>query len=140
MAQSLSRFSRARIRWFVLALVLALASGVTAGLAQNPDTVSPPGEAVAAGPWQMTIVEVLTGGDAAAAAVGASAANPDPAEGMQYIAARVRVQNTTSQPFLIGPEDFAMVGASGVLRRFAGIAAPSPELDGVVPTGETLEG
>jgi hypothetical protein len=140
MIQSFSRYFGLRAHWLVLALILTLTGGATAGLAQTPGTVSPPGEAVAAGPWQMTILEVLTGGDAAAAAVGASAANPDPADGMQYVAARIRVQNTTNQPFLIGPEDFAVIGSSGVVRRSAGISAPSPELDGVVPPGDSFEG
>jgi hypothetical protein len=140
MMQALNRHFRSRAYWLCLTLVLTLAGGASASLAQNPQSVSPPGEAVAAGPWQMTVVEVLTGGDAAAAAVGANAANPDPDEGMQYVAARIKVQNTSSQSFVIGPEDFAVIGSSGVVRRFSAISAPSPELDGLVPAGESLEG
>ncbi|HYP61959.1 MAG TPA: DUF4352 domain-containing protein, partial [Thermomicrobiales bacterium] len=127
-------------RWLCLALVLVLLSGASVSLAQGNQTVSPIGQAVAAGPWQMTIEQVLTGGDAGAAAAGASASNPDPAEGLQYVAAQVNVQNSSGQPFMIGPGDFAVVGSSGIVRRSAGVAAPSPELDGIVQPGESADG
>jgi hypothetical protein len=134
------RHYRSTFRWALIALILAMGSGLSVGLAQDTGTVSPPGEGVAAGPWQITAVEILTGGDAAAVAAGASAANSDPAEGFQYVAARIQVQNTASQPFMISPEDFAVVGSSGIIRRSAGIAAPSPALDGIVPAGESMDG
>ena len=137
---SFNRNYRSTIRWFLVLLILVTGSGVSVGLAQDSAVISPPGEAVSAGPWQMTVIEILTGRDAAALAAGASAANPDPAEGMQYIAAQIQVQNNSGQAFMIGPEDFAVVGSSGIVRRSAGISAPSPELDGLVPPGESLEG
>ena len=127
-------------RWLTLVLLLILLSGASVSLAQDNNTVSPIGEAVTVGPWQMTVEQVLTGADAAAAAAGASASNPDPAEGLEYVAAQINVQNSSSQPFMIGPEDFAVVGSSGILRRSAGVAAPSPELDGIVRPGESADG
>lgn len=128
------------LRWLCVVLALTIVSGTSAGLAQEADPVSPVGEAAAVGPWQMTVTEVLTGGDAMAAAAGASAANPEPADGLQYVAARVSVQNTSSQPVVITQEDFAVIGPSGLIRRSAGITAPTPELDGVVPPGESHDG
>lgn len=136
----LYRQYRSHFRWLLVALFLATGSGLSAGLAQEANTVSPAGETVAAGPWQMTVVEMLTGRDAAAVAAGASAANPEPADGLQYVAAHIQVTNTAGQAFLIGPEDFAVVGSSGIVRRSAGISAPSPELDGLVPAGEARDG
>jgi hypothetical protein len=128
------------VRWFAIALMLVALSGASVSLAQDKSAVSPVGEAVTAGPWQMTVVKALTGGDALAAAAGAHASNPDPADGMQYIAAEVTVTNNSSEPALIGPEDFAVVGSSGIVRRSAGVSAPSPELDQVVKPGESADG
>jgi hypothetical protein len=135
----LRRFS-STTRWLTIALILVALSSASVSLAQDRSTVSLVGEGVAAGPWQMTVVKVLTGGDALAAAAGAHASNPDPADGMQYIAAEITVTNNASEPFLIGPEDFAVVGSSGIVRRAAGVSAPSPELDQIVQPGESADG
>ena len=140
MSQSMVAAFQRSIRWIVVAVSLTLLTGASVSFAQSGQTVSPIGEEVAAGPWRMTVLEVLTGDDAAAATVSASDANPSAGDGLQYISARVQVTNGSSEPHQIGQEDFAVVDANGVLRRSAGVFAPSPELGGMVQPGEALEG
>jgi hypothetical protein len=123
-------------RWLVIVTALIAVSGASVSLAQDPAT-SPIGETATAGPWQMTVAEVLTG-DAAFQAAGG--ANPAAGDGLQYVAARIQVANQSSQPFMISPEDFAVVAEGGVYRRSAGVFPPSPALDGIVQPGEALEG
>ena len=57
---SLTRY----LRWLCLGLVLIVVTGAPLTFAQDAEPVSPVGEAVTAGPWQMTVTDVLTGGDA----------------------------------------------------------------------------
>ena len=134
------RLTHHSARWLGLVIILALVSGASISLAQNNSTTSPIGEAVTAGPWQMTIVEVLTGADGDAAAANASESNPTLPDGLNYMAIHIQVQNQSQESFRIAPEDFSVVGASGIFRRSAGVFPPSPELDGTVAPGEALDG
>ena len=128
------------LSWSTLVVLLAMLAGNTIGFAQSADPATPIGEAVAAGPWQMTLVEVLIGEDAANAAASASDQNPGPGDGLQYIAAHIAATNNATVAMQILPGDFGVVGSSGIVRRNAGVFAPSPELNGLVQPGETLDG
>ncbi len=93
-----------------------------------------------AGPWLMSVLEVVTGDDATALVTSASSFNETPAEGLTYVAVRVKATNTGNQPYQLDQNDFGIVGTSGFVRRFAGAVPPDPALDGAVGPGETAEG
>lgn len=93
-----------------------------------------------AGPWRLTVLEVATGDDANAMVGGASDFNEAPADGVAYVAVKLRAQNAGAQPLRIDGNDFAIAGADGIVRRFVGAIPPDPALDGTVAPGETLEG
>lgn len=101
---------------------------------------APAGQPVTAGPWSLTINEVLTGDDAAAAVANASSFNAAPAGGMQYVAVRLTAANTGDQAYAIAGEDFAVTGDSLLVHRFADVVPPDPALNGLVQPGESLEG
>jgi len=96
--------------------------------------------AATAGPWQMTVQEVVTGDDAVGRVTSASTSNQSPPDGSTYVLARVTVVNTAAQPYRIHSDDFGVVDGSGQVRRFTGAVAPDPALDGTVAPGESLEG
>jgi len=95
---------------------------------------------VAAGPWRMTVIEVVTGDDATNQVRTASPANQHPPNGSAYVIARLNVTNAGSRPYSIDSDDFAVVDASGQVRRFTGAVAPEPALAGTVDPGATAEG
>jgi hypothetical protein len=136
MLRALTRPAQRSTRWLILVIALIAVSGASATLAQDPAATNV-GESATAGPWQMTVAEVLTGGAAEDAAGGV---NPALGNGLQYLAARIQVTNQSSQPFMVSPEDFAISGEKGIYRRSAGVFPPSPALDGIVQPGESLEG
>ncbi len=100
----------------------------------------PLGEAAAAGPWRMTVVEVVTGPEATERVTEASAVNEPPRSGFTYVAVRVRAENAGDRPLPIGSDDFALTGASGLVRRFTGALAPNPALAGTVEASDAMEG
>ena len=96
-------------------------------------------EAVA-GPWRMTVAQVVTGDDATALVIDASPFNDGPADGFTYVAVRLQVTNAGNIAYDIDSNDFGVVGDSGIVRRFVGAVAPSPALDAVLAPGEQTEG
>lgn len=124
----------------VVALALVAGTGTSDLRAQD----QPPAagdEVVTAGPWEMRLLEVATGDDAAAAVAGASEFNPaSPGDGMQFVAARLSVTNTSTEPYGVEPGDFAVVGSDGIVRRSVVDFPPNPALSGRLGAGESLEG
>jgi hypothetical protein len=112
-------------------------SGAVGASRANPAAVN--AETVA-GPWKMTVLQVQTGSDAAAAVTAASQFNVAPADGSAYVVVKIRVQNASNRDYDIEPDDFGVTGSSGVLSRFSQQIPPDPALHGTVKTGETLEG
>jgi hypothetical protein len=100
----------------------------------------PLNQTATAGPWQMTILEVVTGADATDRVTAASPLNEPPADGFTYVLVRVRAENTVDRPLPIDTNDFLVTGSSGIPRRFIGAFAPDPALDGVVQPAKTREG
>ncbi|HEY7032961.1 MAG TPA: SH3 domain-containing protein [Thermomicrobiales bacterium] len=93
-----------------------------------------------AGPWKLTVLEVVTGDQATQQVTAASQFNQSPADGFTYVAVRLRAINTGDQPLDIDGNDFAVTGSSGLVRRFVAAVPPDPALDGVVAPGDTKEG
>lgn len=112
----------------------------TVSIGQSRAEPAPADQPVTAGPWTLTIAEVLTGGDAAGAVANASGFNPAPAAGMQYIAVRLTATNNDDGTQTIAGEDFAVTGDSLLVHRFADVTPPDPALSGVVEPGESLDG
>lgn len=103
----------------------------------NPVPLGSEGEA---GPWRMTVLEVLMGQEATDLVTSASPFNDPPRDGFTYIVARLRVTNDGTMPLTIASDDFAITGSSGFIRRFVGAFAPDDAIDGEVGPGESREG
>ncbi len=101
---------------------------------------APLGEPVTAGPWRMTVLEVITGQDATDRVTGANPLNDPPRDGFTYVLIRVAAENTSARPLRLDTDDFASVGASGLVRRFVGALPPDPAVDAIVAPGATHEG
>lgn len=131
-------------------LALALASAVALAQEGTPAPVSPIGltradpvplgEAVQAGPVELEVLDVLSGPDAIAAVLAASATNVEPREGMTYVVVNLSARNTGSQPLWLDNDDFAMTGESGLVWRFLGVQPPDPALDLTLQPGEVSDG
>jgi hypothetical protein len=103
-------------------------------------TIHPLNEAVALGPWAITLLEVVSGADAQTLLSQTNGANPEPAAGLAWVCARVGVQNTGELSRAIQMSDFAMTGTDGVFRRTGPIVPPTPMLQYVVGPGESVDG
>ena len=103
-------------------------------------TITPAGEAVQAGPWQMTLQRAELGADALATMTAANAANGDGPLDLQWAIAWMSVTNTSDAPKVINVSDFSACGAEGVLYQSPLTVGPSPLLQGTVEAGATLEG
>lgn len=152
-----SRWRPSAARLFVLGLVvlppLALSHATSASpgtewsrteaySAESADLAapSPLQTEVTAGPWRLTVQEVVTGDEANNLVTGASPANQAPADGLTYVVAKVLATNAGTVPYRVDGGDFAIVGSSGIARRGPYIIAPDPALDGTVEPGQSLEG
>jgi hypothetical protein len=128
----------------------ALVAGVTAVVLGSTNVAAAQGDSradpaalntdVTAGPWTLTVLQVVLGDEAANQVAGASEFNPAAAEGEQFALVQIRATNNGTAAQEIGAGDFGFSGSSGLVRRFADITAPDPALDGVVEPGETKEG
>ncbi len=106
----------------------------------DSQTVRPLGEPADAGPWRITVGEVVAGAEANALLAQTNAENPAAPDGLAYIAARVTVENTSDRPLSISQADFAVSGGDGARRRPPGAVLPDPPLHAVVAPGESSEG
>lgn len=93
-----------------------------------------------AGPWRMTVRDVLVGQEATDLVTSASAFNEAPRDGFTYVAVRLQVTNTGTGTLSIASDDFAITGSSGFIRRFLGTFAPDDAIDRQVASGERHEG
>lgn len=93
-----------------------------------------------AGPWKLTVLEVVTGDRATQQVTAASQFNQPPPDGSTYVLVRLRATNAGDRPLDITGNDFAVTGSSGLVRRFVAAIPPSPALDGVLKPGESKEG
>ncbi|MER3439348.1 MAG: hypothetical protein C4346_18135 [Chloroflexota bacterium] len=93
-----------------------------------------------AGPWRLTVVEVVTGDQAAQLVTSASSSNPAPTDGFQYVAVRLRAANAGDRPLPLSTSDFGVTGASGLVWRFLDVTPPDPALEVTVAPGKETEG
>ncbi len=100
----------------------------------------PLGEVVQAGPVELQVLDVLSGPDAVAAVLAASATNVEPREGITYIVVNLSARNTGRQPLWLDNDDFALTGDSGLVWRFLGAQPPEPALNLTLQPGESSEG
>lgn len=128
----------------LLVVVLAVSGlGLTQVLAAPGATRAEPaaiGEEIAAGPWRLTVAEVVIREAATEQVLGANSLNEPPRDGFTYVLVRLQAVNDGDRPLAIDTNDFALTGASGVVRRFTGAIAPDPALGALVPPGEAHEG
>jgi hypothetical protein len=103
-------------------------------------TIHPIGESAQAGPWTITVAEVLAGDEASSFLLETNAENPAAPEGYSYVLARIVAQNTSDRTHAIQMTDFAATGSDGVLRRTQAVVMPDPMLQSVVAAGESTEG
>lgn len=98
------------------------------------------GQPAEAGPWRLTVREVLIGQAATDLVTAASPVNDPPRDGATYVAVRLNAQNTGDRALTIAADDFAFTGGSGLVRRFVGVELPEPPLTGEVAAGQSREG
>ena len=103
-------------------------------------SVQPLGVPAEAGPWRITVAEVIAGAEANALLAQTNSENPAAPDGLSYIAARVTVENTSDRPLSIAQADFAVSGGDGILRRSPGVVLPDPPLHAVVAPATSSEG
>jgi hypothetical protein len=115
-------------------------SHVLAAPGDSPSDPAPLGTEIVAGPWRLTVAEVVTGEDATDLVLEASSVNEAPRDGFTYVAVRVTAVNDGDQPLEITGDDFALTTGSGDVRRFTGAVPPDPALDGVAQPGESRDG
>jgi hypothetical protein len=94
----------------------------------------------AAGPWTLTLSQLVRGADAAGQIAAASDQNAAPADGIDYLLFQVNVTNSGSEPTWIDYDDFAVFGASGIVRRSLGLMPPDPMLQAMVEPGQSTSG
>ena len=139
------RFARAETLVRIALVLWAgwAATGIATGSAAPGDSRAEPtplGQAVAAGPWRLRVLELVRGQDALDRVLAASPTNEAPREGFGYVLVNVRAENAGDRPLPLDGNDFALTGASGLVRRFVGVQPPEPALDGTVEPGATREG
>lgn len=98
------------------------------------------GETATLGPWEISIVEVVSGEEAASLLIETNAENPPAPEGQSYACARVSARNAGEGARSIQMVDFAATGSDGILRRTQAVVMPDPMLQAVVEPGATTEG
>lgn len=103
-------------------------------------TITPTGETVTAGPWQITVSEVQLGDAALGIITERNGGNEPAPEGLAWALAYVNATNTSDQGLVINVTDFAGTGTDGVLRRTPAMVAPDPVLQGPVGAGASIEG
>lgn len=103
-------------------------------------TLAPLGQAVSAGPWQLTVTDVQLGDEAYATIAARNAANEPAPEGTIWALAYVIADNTSDREMVINVTDFAGTGTDGILRRTPAMVAPDPVLQGSAGPGASIEG
>ncbi len=102
--------------------------------------VTPLGQTATAGPWTLTVTDVSSGDAAAKTISDTNDKNPTAPDGLVYVLAKVKADNTGSVALEIGQSDFLATGSDGTLRPSTSMAVPTPALQGVVDPGKSLEG
>lgn len=92
--------------------------------------------------WNVEVLEVVRGEEAWSMLQTANQFNEPPADGMQYILARLKVTSTyqDTESHSIGSSDFGLTGDRLILYDSASVVVPEPELNAELFTGGEAEG
>ncbi len=103
-------------------------------------TLTPVGQPVTAGPWELTVTDVQLADAAYATIVSANAGNDEAPAGTAWALAYVSATNRSDRPVTLNVTDFAGTGTDGILRRPVAMVAPEPVAQGTVEPGAAVEG
>ncbi len=98
------------------------------------------GTEFSAGPWTLTFSQLVRGADAAAQIAAASDQNAPPPDGIDYLVFQVDATNAGEEPTWIDFDDFAVIGASGIVHRSLELVPPEPLLRAMVEPGGSTSG
>lgn len=98
------------------------------------------GTEFAAGPWKLTLSQLVRGANAAAQIAAASDQNAAPPDGFDYLLFQVSATNAGQEPTWIDYDDFAVMGASGLVHRSLQLMPPDPMLQAAVEPGASTAG
>lgn len=103
---------------------------------------APLGETAITEDWEITVTEVMRGDDAWAAVQAINQFNEPPAEGMEYVAAKllVRYIGTADQFTNIDGSHFNLTGEANILYNWPSVVDPDPALDVYLYPGGQYEG
>lgn len=93
-----------------------------------------------AGPWKLTISQLVRGAGAAEQIAAASDQNAVPENGIDYLLFQVNATNAGQEPTWIDYDDFAVMGSSGIVRRSLQLMPPAPMLQSAVEPGQSTAG
>ncbi len=111
-------------------------------LGVNRNDPAPFGEMVTTEDWKVRLLEAKRGDDAWTMVQEANQFNEPPAEGMEYVVAKVYVRyiSTKDQPNQIGGSYFETTGSANELYDLPSIVDPAPQLDVTLFPGGEFEG
>jgi len=93
-----------------------------------------------AGPWKLTLSNLVRGADAAAQIAAVTDQNAAPEDGIDYLLFQVNATNAGQERIWIDYDDFAVFGASGIVRRSLQLMPPAPMLQAAVEPGQSTSG
>jgi hypothetical protein len=122
----------------------ALADIQPTGIGTRRNAPAKPGETLATGEWELTLLEVVRGKDAAKLVQQANEFNEPAPAGSEYVAVKLRVRSTgIDKPDVAQHIDGGFLKISGeqnVVYEKPSVVAPEPELDAYLFPGGSAEG
>lgn len=103
-------------------------------------TLTPVGQPVSAGPWELTVTDIQLADTAYATIVSANSGNDEAPAGTSWALAYVSATNRGDRTAVLNLTDFAGTGSDGILRRPPAMVAPQPAAQGTVEPGGAIEG
>lgn len=112
----------------------------TEGLSRSEPV--PLGETAITEDWEVTVLEVIRGGEAWSAVQAANQFNEPPNEGMEYVATKILVRyiGTDDNAVNINGSEFDLTGEANILYDWPSIVDPEPSLDVYLYPGGEFEG
>ncbi len=93
-----------------------------------------------AGPWKLTLSQLVRGTDAASQIAAASDQNAAPPDGFDYLLFQVNATNAGQERTWLDYDDFAVMGSSGLVHRSLELMPPDPMLQAAVEPGASTSG
>ncbi len=93
-----------------------------------------------AGPWKLTLSNLVRGADAAAQIASVTDQNAAPDDGIDYLLFQANATNAGQERIWIDYDDFAVIGSSGIVRRSLELMPPDPMLQAAVEPGQSTSG